>query len=147
MKTEKIEEIAKKLLRAMQPTYKDYVGYKGEIRAKNKEEAALGFMDSIWSSPVAMVLYAGPTLGLKYPIGGPRFRVYRKKGKESIYRVCLDLEYEENYVPLLVFTVYWDIEVVRRGRRKRRRYYCQLTDYGVAVYKWGPENIRPILKL
>ena len=144
---EKIEEIARTILGAMQPSFTDYRGYKGEFEVKNKKEAVLAFMNTTWSTPVSMVLYAVPTLGLKYPIGGPTPRIYRKKGKGNVYRVCLDFEYEENYIPRLIFTTYWDVKVEKRGRGKKRIYYCELIDYGVLVCEWGSESIRPILKL
>ena len=47
----------------------------------------------------------------------------------------------------MIFTVYWDIEVEKRGKGKKRTYYCKLIDYGVEVFKWGEIQIRPILKL
>ena len=144
-KMKEIEEIAKQILGAMQPSFADYHPPEGEFLVRKKEEAALAFVNTVWSTPAAMVLYAAPSLGLNYPIGGPTLRVYRKKGKGSVYRVCLDLEYEKDI--LLIFTAYWDIEVERRGKGKKRTYYCRLIDYGVEVFKWGADQIRPIIKL
>ena len=137
MKFEEIEELAKKILGAMQPSFADYAGYRGEFRAKNKEEAVLAFMNTIWATPASMTLYAGLMLGLRCP---NVFYVYRKRGKEGIYRVRLEF-----YKDDLTITPYWDIEVVKKGKKKKRVYYCELRDYGVVVTRLG--TIRPILKL
>ena len=138
MKFEEIEELAKKILGAMQPSFADYAGYRGEFRVKNKEEAVLAFMNTIWATPASMTLYAGLMLGLRCP---NVLYVYRKRGKGNMFRVRLEF-----YKDDLVITPYWDIKVIKKGRGKRRVYYCELMNYGVVVRR-GDMSIRPIIKL
>jgi len=132
-----IEEIARKLLGAMQPTFPDYHPPEGEFKTRTKESAALAFINTIWGTPASLTLYAGLMLGLSCP---NVLYVYRKRGRGNIYRVRLEF-----YKDDLTITPYWDIEVVKKGRRKKRTYYCRLIDYGVVVSRLGA--IKPILKL
>jgi len=133
-----IEEMAREILNAMQPSFADYHPPEGEFSAEKKEHAALTFVSEVWSTPASMALYTGLTLGLRCP---NVLYVYRKRGKGDVFRVRLEF-----YKDDLVITPYWDVEVVRKGRRKKRTYYCRLIDYGVVVRQEGM-SIKPILKL
>jgi len=114
------------------------MGYKGEFSAEKKEHAALAFVSKVWATPASMTLYTGLALGLRCP---NVLYVYRKRGKGNMFRVRLEF-----YKDDLVITPYWDIKVIKKGRGKRRVYYCELMNYGVVVRR-GDMSIRPIIKL
>jgi len=130
---EEIKEMASTLLSAMQPGFADYHPPEAEVSARNGHDAVLVFMSVVWSGPPTGALYTASLLGLR---GGDGLYVYRKRGKQTIYRARLEFYRDE-----LTITPFWDVEVKRVGRK---RYYCKLVDYGVVV---RGEHIRPILKL
>jgi len=132
-----IEETAKTLLGVMKPSFIDYRFPEGEIEAKNKEEASLRFIITTWSTPPSLTLYTGLSLGLRCPNA---LYVYRKSGKESIYRVRLEF-----YKDDLVFTPFWEVKVEKKRIGKTKVYYCKLVNYGISVRQG--ESIKPILKL
>ena len=139
---ERIRERAERILNSMRPTFADYHGYKGVIKARNMEEAVLKFMSTYWSTPPALALICATQLGLDtweaYKVGLVTYR--KSNGQIRAYFHVYDRDtHPEKILP---YTVYWDFIVKRVGDKE---YEVELINYGVVVN--DPDRVRPIIIL